>query len=41
MTFLLESVVACAVDWFHIKGGFIGMLLAVPAALVAGLVIIL
>lgn len=27
--------------WFHIKGGFIGMLLAIPAALVAGLITIL
>ena len=27
--------------WFHIKGGFIGMLLAIPAALVAGVVTIL
>ena len=27
--------------WFHIKGGFIGMLLAIPAALVAGLIAIL
>ena len=27
--------------WFHIKGGFIGMLLAIPAALVAGVVVIL
>lgn len=26
--------------WFHIKGGFIGMLLAIPAALVAGLITI-
>lgn len=24
--------------WFHIKGGFIGMVLAIPAALVAGLI---
>ena len=27
--------------WFHIKGGFIGMLLAIPAALVAGHIAIL
>ena len=27
--------------WFHIKGGFIGMVLAIPAALMAGLVCIL
>lgn len=27
--------------WFHIKGGCIGMLLAIPAALVAGLITIL
>ena len=27
--------------WFHIKGGFIGMLLAIPAALVAGLITII
>ena len=27
--------------WFHIKGGFIGMLLAIPAALVAGLICVL
>ena len=27
--------------WFHINGGFIGMLLAIPAALVAGLITIL
>ena len=27
--------------WFHIKGGFIGMLLAIPAALVAGVIVIL
>lgn len=26
--------------WFHIKGGFIGMVLAIPAALVAGFVVI-
>lgn len=24
--------------WFHIKGGFIGMLLGIPAALIAGLI---
>ena len=27
--------------WFHIKGGFIGMLLGIPAALVAGLITII
>ena len=27
--------------WFHIKGGFIGMLLAIPSALIAGLMVIL
>jgi len=27
--------------WFHIRDGFIGMLLAIPAALVAGLITIL
>ena len=27
--------------WFHIKGGFIGMLLAIPAALVAGVITLL
>ena len=27
--------------WFHIRGGFIGMLLAIPAALVAGVIVIL
>ena len=27
--------------WFHIKGAFVGILLAVPAALIAGLVVII
>ena len=27
--------------WFHIKGGLIGMVLAIPAALIAGLIVIL
>ena len=27
--------------WFHIKGGFIGMILAIPAALMAGVITIL
>ena len=27
--------------WFHIKGGFIGMVLAIPAALMAGLICVL
>jgi hypothetical protein len=27
--------------WFHIKGSFIGMLLAIPAALIAGIVVVL
>jgi hypothetical protein len=27
--------------WFHIKGGLIGMVLAFPPALVAGVVVIL
>ena len=27
--------------WFHIKGGMIGMLLAIPAALIAGVIVIL
>ena len=27
--------------WFHIKGALIGMLLGLPAALVAGLIVIL
>lgn len=31
----------CVVNWFHIRGGFIGMLLAIPAALVAGVIAIL
>lgn len=37
-----EDMVAAYHDyWFHIRGGFIGMLLAIPAALVAGLFVIL
>lgn len=31
----------CVVNWFHIRGGFIGMLLAIPAALVAGVIVFL
>lgn len=27
--------------WFHIKGALIGMLLGVPAALVAGVIVII
>ena len=27
--------------WFHIKGSLLGMVLAIPAALVAGLIVIL
>ena len=27
--------------WFHIKGALIGMVLAIPAALIAGLIVIL
>ena len=37
-----EDMVADYHDyWFHIRGGFIGMLLAIPAALVAGVIVIL
>ena len=37
-----EDMVADYHDyWFHIKGGFIGMLLAIPAALIAGGIAIL
>lgn len=37
-----EDMVAAYHDyWFHIRGGLIGMLLAIPAALVAGLIAIL
>lgn len=37
-----EDMVAAYHDyWFHIRGGFIGMLLAIPAALVAGVIVIL
>ena len=37
-----EDMVAAYHDyWFHIKGGFIGMLLAIPAALVAGIIVII
>ena len=37
-----DDMVAAYHDyWFHIRGGFIGMLLAIPAALVAGLFVIL
>lgn len=27
--------------WFHIKGSLIGMMLAIPAALIAGVIVIL
>lgn len=27
--------------WFHIKGSLIGMILAIPAALIAGVIVIL
>lgn len=27
--------------WFHIKGSLIGMVLAIPAALIAGVIVIL
>ena len=37
-----EDMVADYHDyWFHIKGSLIGMLLAIPAALIAGLIVIL
>ena len=37
-----EDMVADYHDyWFHIKGGLIGMLLAIPAALIAGVVVVL
>lgn len=37
-----EDMVADYHDyWFHIKGALIGMLLAIPAALIAGLVVVL
>lgn len=37
-----EDMVSAYHDyWFHIKGGFIGMVLAIPAALVAGVICIL
>ena len=31
----------CVVDWFHIKGSLVGMVLAIPAALIAGIIVIL
>ena len=37
-----EDMVAAYHDyWFHIKGGLIGMVLAIPSALIAGLIVIL
>ena len=37
-----EDMVAAYYDYrFHIKGGFIGMLMAIPAALVAGAIVVL
>ena len=44
MTFLIESLIACVIFTlfvFHIKGALIGMLLGIPAALVAGLIVII
>ena len=29
------------VNWFHIRGSLIGMLLAIPSALIAGLIVII
>ena len=37
-----EDMVSAYHDyWFHIKGGLIGMVLAIPAALVAGVICII
>ena len=37
-----EDMVAAYHDyWFHIKGGLIGMVLAIPSALIAGVIVIL
>ena len=37
-----EDMVSAYHDyWFHIKGGFIGMVLAIPSVLIAGVIVIL
>lgn len=37
-----EDMVSAYNDyWFHIKGGFIGMVLVIPSALIAGVIVIL